>query len=66
MCASLHDGLHSPSLTSHTLELAPTTAESHTGAAPPTGVWASTRTLHREAAEGRHLQPPGPGAHPPR
>ena len=37
--------------TSHTLETAPTTAESHTGAAPPTGVWAYTCTLHREAAE---------------
>ena len=35
----------------HTLEPAPTTAESHTGAAPPTGVWAYTRSLHREAAE---------------
>ena len=51
VCASLHDGLHRPSLTSHTLEPAPTTAESHTGAAPPTGVWAYTRTLHRAAAE---------------
>ena len=51
VCASLHEGLHRPSLTSHTLEPAPTTAESHTGAAPPTGVWAYTRTLHREAAE---------------
>ena len=51
VCASLHDGLHRPSLTSHTLEPAPTTAESHTGAPPPTGVWAYTRTLHREAAE---------------
>ena len=49
--ASLHEGLHRPSLTSHTLQPAPTTAESHTGAAPPTGVWAYTRTLHREAAE---------------
>ena len=49
--ASLHDGLRRPSLTSHTLEPAPTTAESHTGAAPPIGVWAYTRTLHREAAE---------------
>ena len=29
----------------------PHTAEPHTGAAPPTGVWAYTRTLHREAAE---------------
>ena len=51
VCASLHEGLHRPSLTSHTLEPAPTTAESHTGAAPPTRVWAYTRTLHREAAE---------------
>ena len=51
VCASLHEGLHRPSLTSHTLEPAPTTAKSHTGAAPPTGVWAYTRTLHREAAE---------------
>ena len=51
VCASLHDGLHRPSLTSLTLEPAPTTAESHTGAAPPTGVWAYTRTLHRAAAE---------------
>ena len=51
MCASLHDGLHRPSLSSHTLEPAPTTAQSDTGAAPPTGVWAYTRTLHREAAE---------------
>ena len=51
MCASLHDGLHRPSLTSHTLEPTPTTAESQTGAAPPTGVWAYTRTLHRAAAE---------------
>ena len=51
MCASLHDGLHRPSLTSHTLEPAPTTAESHTGEAPPTGFWAYTGTLHRAAAE---------------
>ena len=51
VCASLHEGLHRPSLTSHTLEPAPTKAESHTGAAPTTGVWAYTRTLHREAAE---------------
>ena len=51
VCASLHEGLHRPSLTSHTLEPAPTTAECHTGAAPPTGVWAYPRTLHREAAE---------------
>ena len=51
VCASLHEGLHRPSLTSHTLEPAPTTAESHTGAAPPTEVWAYTRTLQREAAE---------------
>ena len=51
VCASLHDGLHRPSLTSHTLEPAPTTAESHTGAAPFTWVWAYTRTLHRAAAE---------------
>ena len=49
--ASLHEGLHRPSLSSHTLESAPTTAESHTGAARPTGVWAYTRTLHREAVE---------------
>ena len=67
--ASLHEGLHRPSLTSHTLEPAPTTAESHTGAAPPTGVWAYTRTLHREAAEALKTaisKPPGPHAHPPR
>ena len=51
VCASLDEGLHRPSLTSHTLEPAPTTAESHTGAPPPTRVWAYTRTLHREAAE---------------
>ena len=51
VCVSLHDGLHRPSLTSHTLEPAPTMAESHTGAPPPTGVWAYTRTLHRAAAE---------------
>ena len=51
VCASLHEGLHRPSLTSHTLEPDPTKAESHTGAAPPPGVWAYTRTLHREAAE---------------
>ena len=51
VCASLHEGLHRPFLTSHTLEPPPTTAESHTGAPPPSGVWAYTRTLHREAAE---------------
>ena len=51
VCASLYDGLHRPSLTSHTLVPAPTTAESHTGAAPPTGVWACTRILDRAAAE---------------
>ena len=51
VCASLHDGLHRPSLTSHTLEPASTTAESYTGAAPPTRVWAYTRTLHRGAAK---------------
>ena len=58
VCASLHDGLHRPSLTSHTLEPAPTTAESNTGAAPPTVVWAYTRTLHCEAAEA--LKTPSP------
>ena len=36
---TLHVGLHKPSLTSHTREPAPTMAESHAGAAPPTGVW---------------------------
>ena len=51
VCASLHDGLHRPSLTSQTLEPAPTTAESHTGAASPTEVWAYTRTLHRAGME---------------
>ena len=51
VCASLHDGLRRPSLTSYTLESAPTTAEFHTRAPPPTGVWAYTRTLHRAAAE---------------
>ena len=51
VCASLHDGLQGPSLTSHTLEPAPTRVESHSGAAPPTGVWAYLRTLYREAAE---------------
>ena len=51
VCASLHEGLHRPSLTSHTFEPAPTTAESHTGAASPIRVLAYTRTLHREAAE---------------
>ena len=51
MCTSLHNGLHRPSLTSHTLEPSSITAESHTGATPPTGVWAYTRTLHRGAAE---------------
>ena len=47
----MHDGLQRPSLTSHTLEPPPTTAESHTGAPPPARVWAYTRTLHRGAAE---------------
>ena len=51
VCDSLHDGLHRPSFTSHILEPASTTAESHTGAPPPPGVWAYTRTLHRAAAE---------------
>ena len=51
VCTSLQDGLHRPSLTSHTLELAPTTTEFHIGAAPSTGIWAYTRTLHRSAAE---------------
>ena len=49
--AYLHDGLHRPSLTSHTLAPVPTTAESHTGAASPKGFWAYTRTLHPAAAE---------------
>ena len=48
---TLHEGLHKPSLTSQTLEPAPTTAESHTRAAPPTRVWTYTRTLHRGAVE---------------
>ena len=51
LCTSLHHGLHRPSLTSHIFEPAPTTAESHTGATPPTKVWAYTRTLQRGAAE---------------
>ena len=51
VCASLHDGLHRPSFTSHSLEPAPTTAESHTGASPRTWAWAYTSTLHRAAAE---------------
>ena len=50
-CTTLHEGLHKPSLTSHTLRAAPTTAESHTGAAPPTRVPAYTRTLQSGAAE---------------
>ena len=40
VCISLHYGLHRPTLTSHTLEPAPTRAESHTGAAPFNGVFA--------------------------
>ena len=51
VCTTLPDGLHRRSLTSHSLEPAPITAESHTGAAPPTRVWAYTRTPHRGAAE---------------
>ena len=51
VCTSMHEGLHRPSLTSHILEQAPTTADSHTGASPPTRVWAYTRTLPRGAAE---------------
>ena len=51
MCTTLHDWVNRPSLTRHTLGPAPTTDESHTGAAPPTGVRAYTRTLHRWAAE---------------
>ena len=35
----------------HTLEQAPTTAEPHSGAAPPTGVWAYTRTLQHRVGE---------------
>ena len=37
VCASLHDGLHRPSLISHTLELATTTAESSPGRPPTPG-----------------------------
>ena len=51
VCASLHDGLHRPSLDSHTTKPAPTTAESLTGTALPTRVWAYKRTLRRTAAE---------------
>ena len=60
-CASVHEGLQRPPLTSHTLEPAPTTAESHT-----------YRILHAHpqprgsgSPQDRHLQPPGPRAHPP-
>ena len=69
VCASLHDGLHRPSLTSHTLEPASTTAESHTGAAPPhrgLGLHAHPPRRSSERPQNRHLQPPGPRAHPPR
>ena len=45
-----HEGLHKPSLTSHTLQPAPTTAKSLPRAAPPNGVWANMRILHRGAA----------------
>ena len=51
MCASLRDGLHRPSLTSHDLEPAPTTAECHTGAAFPTSGWAYTHTFRQGVAE---------------
>ena len=48
---TLHDGLRKRSLTSDILEPAPITAESYNGTAPPTRVWAYTRTLQRGAAE---------------
>ena len=51
VCSSLHDGLHRPSPTSHTLKPAPTTAEFYTEVAPPSGIWAYTSTLHLAAAE---------------
>ena len=51
VCTSLRDGLHQPALTSHSLELATSTAESYSGAALPTRVWTYTRTLQRGAAE---------------
>ena len=53
--ASLHDGLHRPSLTSHTLEPAPTTAECHTGAASPTSGWAYTAGGKQGAQETTHV-----------
>ena len=47
----MHEGLQNPSLTSHTLQPDPTTAESHTATAPPTGFWTYTGTLHGGASK---------------
>ena len=69
VCASLHEGLHRPSPTSHTLDPAPTTAESHTGAPPPhrsLGLHAHPPPRGSGSPQDRHLQPPGPRAQPPR
>ena len=51
LSTTLQEGLQKPSLSSHTLQPAPTTAESDMGTAPPTWFWTYTRTLRRRAAE---------------
>ena len=69
VCASLHEGLQRPSLTSDNLEPSPTTAESHTMAAPPhrsLGLHTHPPPRGSGSPEDRHLQPPGPRAHTPR
>ena len=70
VCASLHDGLHRPSLTSHTLERAPATAESHTAPPPPPhrslGLHTPPPPRGSGSPQDPHLQPLGPRTPPPR
>ena len=54
---TLHEGLHKPSLTSHTVELAPNTAEDVHAHPPPRG---------SRSPQDHHLQPPSPRTHTPR
>ena len=69
VCITLHEGLQQPSLTRHTLQPVPTTAEFDTRTAPPTGVWclhAHPQPRGSSGPQDHHLQPPRPCAHPPR
>ena len=67
VCAPLHKGLQTPSFTSHTLQLASNTAESHTRTPPPQrslDLHAHPPTRGSGSPQDHHPQPPSPCPHP--